>query len=64
MTVASSGAAGGKGALVRSVKRTSGLAAPIVSLGGAHRVSRGVRCVGDRQVTRRRGVWKQVMTTN
>ena len=39
MTVASSGVAGGKGALVRSVKRTSGLAAPIVSLGGAHRVS-------------------------
>jgi hypothetical protein len=50
MTVASSGVAGGKGALVRSVKRTSGLAAPIVSLGGAHRVSpvdlgRGGRCV-------------------
>ena len=39
MTVASSGVAGGKGALIRSVKRTSGLAAPIVSLGGAHRVS-------------------------
>lgn len=39
MTVALSGVAGGKDALVRSVKRTSGLAAPIVSLGGAHRVS-------------------------
>ena len=40
MTVASSGGPGAKGAMVRSVVRTSGLQAPIVSLGGAHRVSR------------------------
>ena len=39
MTVASSGGPGAKGAMVRSVVRTSGLQAPIVSLGGAHRVS-------------------------
>lgn len=40
MTIASSGAGTTKNALVRTVQRTSGLAAPIVSLGGAHRVSR------------------------
>lgn len=39
MTVASSGEGQRKNALVRSVKRTSGLQAPIVSLAGAHGVS-------------------------
>lgn len=39
MTVASSGEGQRKSALVRSVKRTSGLEAPIVSLAGAHAVS-------------------------
>jgi Prp8 binding protein len=40
MTISSSGGEGlGKNALVRSVKRTSGLTAPIVSLAGAHEVS-------------------------
>ena len=39
MTVASSGEGQRKNALVRSVKRTSGLEAPIVSLAGAHGVS-------------------------
>jgi Prp8 binding protein len=39
MTVASSGEGQRKSALVRSVKRTSGLEAPIVSLAGAHGVS-------------------------
>ncbi len=40
MTIAGSGISGDKGALVRNIKRTSGLQAPIVSLGGAHSVSR------------------------
>ena len=39
MTVASSGEGQRKNALVRSIKRTSGLEAPIVSLSGAHAVS-------------------------
>lgn len=40
MTISSSGGEGlGKNALVRQVKRTSGLTAPIVSLAGAHQVS-------------------------
>lgn len=40
MTISSSGGEGlGKNALVRTVKRTSGLTAPIVSLAGAHQVS-------------------------
>ena len=39
MTVASSGEGQRKNALVRSIKRTSGLEAPIVSLAGAHGVS-------------------------
>lgn len=38
MTVASSGEGQRKNAMVRSVKRTSGLEAPIVSLAGAHGV--------------------------
>ena len=39
LTVASSGEGQRKNALVRTIKRTSGLEAPIVSLGGAHGVS-------------------------
>jgi Prp8 binding protein len=39
MTVASSGEGQRKSAMVRSVQRTSGLEAPIVSLAGAHAVS-------------------------
>ena len=39
LTVASSGEGQRKNALIRSVKRTSGLEAPIVSLSGAHGVS-------------------------
>jgi hypothetical protein len=41
MTVASSGEGQRKNALVRTVKRTSGLESPIVSLTGAHGVSSG-----------------------
>jgi Prp8 binding protein len=40
MTVASSGEGQRKNALIRAVKRTSGLEAPIVSLAGAHGVGR------------------------
>ena len=41
MTISSSGGQGvGKNALVKTVKRTSGLSAPIVSLAGAHQVSK------------------------
>ena len=39
LTVASSGEGQRKNALVRTVKRTSGLEAPIVALTGAHGVS-------------------------
>lgn len=39
LTVASSGEGQRKNALVRTIKRTSGLEAPIVALGGAHGVS-------------------------
>ena len=39
LTVASSGEGQRKNALVRTVKRTSGLEAPIVALSGAHGVS-------------------------
>lgn len=39
LTVASSGEGQRKNALVRTIKRTSGLEAPIVSLAGAHGVS-------------------------
>jgi hypothetical protein len=39
LTVSASNAEG-KGALVRSIKRTSGLENPIMSLGGAHSVRR------------------------
>jgi len=39
LTVASSGEGQRKNALIRSVKRTSGLEAPIVALSGAHGVS-------------------------
>lgn len=39
LTVASSGDGQRKNALVRTIKRTSGLEAPIVSLTGAHGVS-------------------------
>ncbi len=39
LTVASSGEGQRKNALVRTIKRTSGLEAPIVSLTGAHAVS-------------------------
>ncbi len=39
ITVASSGEGQRKNALIRSVKRTSGLEAPIVALSGAHGVS-------------------------
>jgi Prp8 binding protein len=39
LTVSASNAEG-KGALVRSIKRTSGLQNPIMSLGGAHSVRR------------------------
>lgn len=42
LTVASSGEGQRKNALVRTIKRTSGLEAPIVSLSGAHGVSGGV----------------------
>jgi Prp8 binding protein len=38
MTVASSGEGQRKNALVKSIQRTSGLEAPIVSLAGAHGV--------------------------
>lgn len=38
MTVASSGEGQRKNALIRTIKRTSGLEAPIVSLTGAHGV--------------------------
>ena len=38
LTVASSGEGQRKNALVRTIKRTSGLEAPIVSLAGAHGV--------------------------
>lgn len=41
LTVASSGEGQRKNALVRTIKRTSGLEAPIVALSGAHGVSRG-----------------------
>jgi Prp8 binding protein len=40
LTVASSGEGQRKNALVRTIKRTSGLEAPIVSLAGAHGVSK------------------------
>ena len=39
LTVASSGEGQRKNALIRTVKRTSGLDAPIVALSGAHGVS-------------------------
>lgn len=39
LTVASSGEGQRKNALVRTIKRTSGLEAPIVALSGAHGVS-------------------------
>lgn len=42
LTVASSGEGQRKNALVRTIKRTSGLEAPIVSLAGAHGVSRQI----------------------
>lgn len=41
LTVASSGEGQRKNALIRTIKRTSGLEAPIVSLTGAHGVSSG-----------------------
>ena len=41
LTVASSGEGQRKNALIRTIKRTSGLEAPIVSLTGAHGVSPG-----------------------
>lgn len=42
LTVASSGEGQRKNALVRTIQRTSGLEAPIVSLGGAHGVRRSL----------------------
>lgn len=42
MAVTSTTGVMGKGELVQSVKRTSGLASPIVSLAGGHTVSRGL----------------------
>ncbi len=39
LTVSSSGEGQRKNAMIRSVKRTSGLEAPIVALSGAHGVS-------------------------
>ena len=45
LTVASSGEGQRKNALVRTIKRTSGLEAPIVSLTGAHGVSGHVSLV-------------------
>lgn len=52
LTVASSGEGQRKNALVRTIKRTSGLEAPIVSLTGAHGVSGGGRVGGGLGMTR------------
>ena len=54
LTVASSGEGQRKNALIRTIKRTSGLEAPIVSLTGAHGVSPGRSAVSAVSVGRNR----------
>jgi Prp8 binding protein len=54
LTVAASGEGQRKNALVRTIKRTSGLEAPIVSLAGAHGVSCQVAKPGESSPSRAR----------